>query len=478
MVLVHKTMTTQILSAVLVFAPLVSARAAESPVHNYASGCSSPAAYPTSPNPSTALPRNAVIADFDGARGPDIAILNITETTLALLLNNGDGTFQPAITYPTPLLDVGVPAGLAAADLDGVNGPDVAYTGERSTQLSVRYNLGGGVLGPEVALPLGFTAGGKWVEAVDLDGGTGVDLVMGSDSWVAVYRNDGSGGFTGPVYYSSAGYVLVGHALADLDADGDIDVLASGPVDQEALVRILNDGTGAFSAPLRVAGISASCRALAVADLDSLNGLDILCNDVWALGTTVFLADGFGGFLTPRAYGSGDGETIDIVDMDCGNGPDIVTSRFAGTVSILLNRGDGSFLPEQIFPAGSFSSQAVVADFNQANGLDWAALNGGDGTVTVALDCVAGPCLTNNWLLRNDDIGDVAPLDILLADVFRAAGGTLIEDGHVEGFLSGDLDPDPVVLRDATRPLVFYQVTDRGASLKLSRAGDRVKVDF
>lgn len=65
-------------------------------------------------------PTNLVVADFNGDGKPDLAT-NLTAcctffTDYAVLLSNGDGTFQPPSTYPSPTVSI------AAADLnhDGI----------------------------------------------------------------------------------------------------------------------------------------------------------------------------------------------------------------------------------------------------------------------------------------------------------------------------------------------------------------------
>ena len=55
--------------------------------------------------------QSIVIADFNGDGHPDIAAANFTDATISVLLNNGNGTFAPAATYPTAPYPLGIAVG-------------------------------------------------------------------------------------------------------------------------------------------------------------------------------------------------------------------------------------------------------------------------------------------------------------------------------------------------------------------------------
>jgi hypothetical protein len=85
------------------------------------------------------------VGDFNGDGVLDLAVTSsdcgVPESncpgTASLLFGNGDGTFQPLVSYPVGLF----PAYLAAADLNGDGGADLAVPNASSGTISVLLNL-------------------------------------------------------------------------------------------------------------------------------------------------------------------------------------------------------------------------------------------------------------------------------------------------------------------------------------------------
>ncbi|MDX1532391.1 MAG: T9SS type A sorting domain-containing protein, partial [Rhodothermales bacterium] len=159
---------------------------------------------------------------------------------LFISLNNGDGTFQPRQEIEVG----GLPYYAAAADVDGDGALDLATLGSVP---ALAFGNGDGTFGLVEPLPLG--GGGDNLLARDLNADGHADLAAlvpdaFAESYVTVLLGDGTGAFTastyGPSVQDFSGWLTPG----DVDADGDLDLVAEGA--QDAAV-FLGDGAGAFA---------------------------------------------------------------------------------------------------------------------------------------------------------------------------------------------------------------------------------------
>src|SRR5204862_198343 len=139
------------------------------------------------------------VGDFDGLKGPDLAVGDFGGSdTVSVLLNDGAGGFTPAPGSPFPS-DGGRATSGEVGDFDGLKGPDLAVASVGSDTVSVLLNDGAGGFTPAPGSP--FDSGGCFPTSVavgDFDGLKGPDLAVANSSsgTVSVLLNDGAGGFT------------------------------------------------------------------------------------------------------------------------------------------------------------------------------------------------------------------------------------------------------------------------------------------
>lgn len=143
-----------------------------------------PIAYPTGGDPE-----GVVIADFNNDGKLDIATANSSDNTVSVLLGNGDGTFQPQLVFP-----VGVgPFLLTVADFNSDGNLDLAVTNGNCCELpgtvSVLLGNGDGTFQPHMDYP--FSKYPFGVAAGNLSGQGGADLAVVNylSSTVAVQLN-------------------------------------------------------------------------------------------------------------------------------------------------------------------------------------------------------------------------------------------------------------------------------------------------
>ena len=232
---------------------------------------------------------------------------------------------------------------------------------------------------PPVVMPVGGVGGD--VTTADLDADGDMDIIATTripDSYW-VFLNDGTGAFA-PYVTHPAGLSPRAVIAADLNNDGDLDIATANQNGSDVTV-MTGDGAGGFSLPIHFATAS-SPMELVAADFNSDNLLDLaVTHKGTSTGPLVVLFNSGGagenwlGFQAGGSYPIGSGSrSVDAVDIDLDGLLDlIVTNRESSTISILLGNRDGTFMPQISYAAGQGPRELTAGDFN------------GDGIVDLAV---------------------------------------------------------------------------------------------
>jgi hypothetical protein len=293
---------------------------------------------------------SVAVGDFDGrhyANGQpilDLAVANYN--SVAVLMGNGDGTFQTPKNYPIPSNAVG----LTVADFDGDGTPDIAV----ATGYGVSWLLGNGDGTFRPAQTISFSSFPTSVAAADLNHDGKQDLVVAfEEGFISVLLGNGDGMFQAPRNYSAGGgsngsaeaYSL---KVADFNGDGNLDLAFVDPVYGNAGV-FLGNGDGTFQ-PVRTFSAGANfpeSRFLAVGDFNGDGTADLAVANSVDDGThpvKALLGNGDGSFQTPQNVPFHEQSGFWILPLAVGdfngdNKPDLVVAdSYHNTVSVLLSQ--------------------------------------------------------------------------------------------------------------------------------------------
>jgi len=152
-------------------------------------------------------------------------------------------------------------------------------------------------------------------------------------------------------------------AIADVDGDGLKEIVAARGAGSISV--IFGDGKGGFPAQIQLASIGQSLGAVHVADIDDDGDNDVLVTDIQRSLAIVLQNDGQAGFSIGNL--AVDVQPVRIVAADAnGDGTmDLVTAnRRFDTVSVLLGLGKGAFAAAASFEVGADPVDLAAADLN------------------------------------------------------------------------------------------------------------------
>jgi hypothetical protein len=183
--------------------------------------------------------------------------------------------------------------------------------------------------------------------------------------------------------------------VADFNNDGkpDVAVVNAGPssASQSSLSVLLGNGDGSFRPAVTTAVQNGGAGlSIAVGDFNGDRLLDVALNTSGTSanpGVEVLLGKGDGSFQPSHQILSvGQGPlSVAAGDFDHNGALDLVTANSGGTISLLLNNGDGSFRPRVDLAVGGAPRAVAVGDFNGDGQLDVAVAKQLSETVSVLL---------------------------------------------------------------------------------------------
>ena len=387
------------------------------------------------------------VGDLNADGKPDLAIAE--NDGITILLNNGNGTFGAATYYASGVAGSSPGDGIAIGDVNGDKKPDVVITNENFGAI-IFTNQGGGVFAESGTINGVFMGSTDNVVLADINNDKKLDVLLADMFGnVYTFFGNGKGTFTaGPAYalevYNGSNYLA---AVGDFNNDGTLDLLDTSGVTTSSVS--LGRGDGSFqTAQLHPFLAAGQYQNMAVADFNDDGIPDVVvqgtttgtiavlfgashgtistkptitsvCSNTFTYGLAAGDVNGDGKADVVSVYGGGSGtcDHMAAVSLGAGTGKfkkavlyptgaastaqemqvylvdvtgdgklDIVISNSDGSISVLVNKGNGTYAAPVVITSLDTLTQ-------ENNSLTFADFNG-DGKMDIGV--AANPARTND----------------------------------------------------------------------------------
>ena len=231
-------------------------------------------------------PVSAAVADLDGDGDPDVVVASRDDGTLRWFANNGAPV--PAFASSQVIAGLDGAVSVDVGDIDHDGDPDLVSASENDDRIILHVNNGAATFSPIVirpGSPVPDKDFAKSVRLADMEGDGDLDVLYASEGGNEIGWYVSSGGRT-PTFTQVPLYHDANHAkfvtAADLDRDGAPDILwaASGDPAHGGQARVgwlrSNGALPPQFAPLIIQPAAPGARYVTAADLDGDGDLDVL----------------------------------------------------------------------------------------------------------------------------------------------------------------------------------------------------------
>ena len=336
--------------------------------------------YATGPDAS-----HLATGDFNKDGVADIVNNNSGNSTISLLLGNGDGTFQHRVDYKTDVF----PSIVVAADVNNDEKMDVVTL--CSTSFNILLGNGDGSLQSAILIPITAefpNENGEALAVADFNNDGNLDAVVStfcvsncsitSTKRLIMYLGTGTGDFEPFTNFVFEGASFI--TAADFNSDGNMDIVTIHFNFTTFVPNVnvrLGNGDGSFGEPIvNLAGGDEGIFSPTAADYNGDGIVDIAVVDFG--GVDIFLGRGDGTFAPSiNSYAPEVHTTMSAVDINNDGVIDIVAGGYFSkeTVTVLLGQGNGKFIQNSVLVTRNVPRWVVTADFNGDGLADIATCN-------------------------------------------------------------------------------------------------------
>jgi FG-GAP-like repeat len=266
----------------------------------------------------------------------DLIVASFNINQIAVLLGNGNGTFQSPVFY-TVGSAANTPTSLTTGDFNHDGNLDVAVANTGDNTVSILLGNGSGSLTP-LGSPIGVGRDPEAIRAGDFNGDGYSDLAVANynDGTVTTLLNNQNGTFTATTISVGSGAGSGPQALA-INGSGSNLLLAVANFKDNTISVLPGNGNGTFGAQ-KVVSVGKGPDDVGFADFNGDGILDLAVSNYTDNTVSLVLGNAGGTYTALAPFDVGDSPySAAVGDLDLDGTPDIVVSNcFSNNTGVLL----------------------------------------------------------------------------------------------------------------------------------------------
>jgi hypothetical protein len=339
-------------------------------------------------------PASIEAADFNGDGYSDLAVLNVLDSTLEILLNNGKGNFIES--KGSPFYANLYPNDMALADFDNDGNLDIGIANSEVSQITVLLGNGKGQFKASKYSPIAVNSKphthGIAVADFNHDGNIDVTTESWAENSVLVLEGQGNGNFIQTAAFKVGQRPYQRLRSADVNLDGNSDIITTD-LEGNTVTVLLGNGSGHFSQATHSPFPAGSAPfGVAIGDINGDKKPDIIIVNSPTItaeskgndGVYVLLGDGSGNFARLKGSPFKTGKSpsrLALGDLD-GNGiNDIAITNYNDKSVTIFYMGNQGLISSQLVPVGNRPNGISISDFNRDGKKDMVVSNFDDNNV-------------------------------------------------------------------------------------------------
>ena len=320
----------------------------------------------TYPTGDGSLPVSLAVTDVNADNQPDIIVANQLSHNIGVLLNDGQGTFLPQITY-----SVGIgshPQHVSVNDIDDDDIPDIFVAMNGANGFGILINDGDGTFFYIGGYRTGENSYPPSLAVADVNNDNNLDVIIANqnENNIGVLLFVENFGFSNQTRYPPERVASpTSPSVADINDDNNPDIIFAS-YDGDKVGILFGKGDGTFPS-WTTYSTETNSRPIfvSVADLNQDDKLDIVVANSNTNNIGILLNSGNGTFLSQVTFSTGNNShprCVSLVDLNGDNKPEIiVANQNDDNIGIFVNYGNGQFILEKTYLTGVNSKPQFVS---------------------------------------------------------------------------------------------------------------------